>query len=419
MEKSYLDIAKKVGIPGWDSTDPKIDKLELVKDWFERKTSGKWILILDNADDVDMLYGRDSGSIPLADYFPCAPNGAILLTTRNKKVGTRFQPSMMKLIHLQPLSVTESVRLLQARIGTGVDEELYANLATALENVPLALIQAAAFISEQSCEVSDYLQLYSQSDATKIQLLNDDFDDEIRDRDTDTKNPIAATFMISFEQIKRFDAYAAKILSYMSMLDPKAIPKSLLPYNGDAMGFRKALGTLEAYSLITKSSQEIQDDDFYDLHRLVRLAMHNWLNMNNELHLATSEAYLVMGERYPVSTFENREACRTCFPHAMVLLSIDRMIDPGMCQPETHMAQAELSYKVSRYLLQKGDYRLGESMVQSSLVIKEKWLGEEEVETLHAMLLRSLHLEGLGKTKEALKLGADATAAAEDARART
>lgn len=76
IEKDYLDIAKEVGIPGWENSG--CDQLAVVKDWFERKIPGRWILVLDNADDIDMLYGDSSR---LADFFPRAANGIILLTT--------------------------------------------------------------------------------------------------------------------------------------------------------------------------------------------------------------------------------------------------------------------------------------------------------------------------------------------------
>ena len=57
IEKGYLDIAKEVNIVGWDSRDPRFDKTLLVKSWLEGNASGRWILILDNADDIDLLYG--------------------------------------------------------------------------------------------------------------------------------------------------------------------------------------------------------------------------------------------------------------------------------------------------------------------------------------------------------------------------
>lgn len=414
IEKDYLDIAKAVGIPGWE--DPKFDKLGMVKDWFERKALGKWILIIDNADDIDMLYGGPANSIRYADYFPRASSGAILLTTRNMKVGTRFTSSVQNLIHVQPLPVAESIRLLKAKIIANVNEEDYASLAIALDNVPLALVQAAAFITEQSSSISEYLHLYNQSDTTKIQLLSDDFEDDIRDKDT--KRPVVITFFISFEQIKKSDPYAAEILSFMSMLDPQAIPRSLLINDESPVICRKALGTLQAFSLITRSSRQDQDDELYDLHRLVRLAMYSWLIRNGELAVSKRKAVLIMTERFNVlggNFHENRETCRIYFPHALAILSSIPMKDDSVSsqairssittQSEMQVEQSDLFYTVSKYLRYRGDYRAGQPMMQRSLAIREEVLGQEHAKTLRSMCEMIWYLNTQGNAKEALKVG--------------
>ena len=50
----------------------------------------------------------------------------------------------------------------------------------------------------------------------------------------------------------RHDPPAADMLSVMGMLDSQAIPKSLLPSDASTrtVAFEKALGTLQAFSLI-------------------------------------------------------------------------------------------------------------------------------------------------------------------------
>ena len=67
-----------------------MDILQLVKDWLEDDMSGKWLLIIDNADDSDVLYSPTTQSARLADHIPRSENGCILLITRNGKVGHKF-----------------------------------------------------------------------------------------------------------------------------------------------------------------------------------------------------------------------------------------------------------------------------------------------------------------------------------------
>lgn len=70
VNKTGLEIARNAKIPGWE--DPKSKKLELVKEWLENPRSGKWLLLIDNADDFNLLFG--SGG--LAKSLPRSNDGA-------------------------------------------------------------------------------------------------------------------------------------------------------------------------------------------------------------------------------------------------------------------------------------------------------------------------------------------------------
>ena len=416
IEKDYLDIAKEVGIAGWENAE--FDQLGMVKDWFERKTQGRWILILDNADDIDMLYG-DHGR--LADYFPHAPNGAILLTTRNRKVGIKFTESDRTLIHVEALAVAESIRLLQAKIHSDFGEAEYAHLADALHNVPLALVQAAAFILQESLSISAYLRLYNHSDAAKIQLLDDDFEDHTRDKET--QNAVARTLVISFEQIKNCDAHAAELLSFMSMLDPQAIPRSLLPGDQNPVTFTKALSTLQAFSLIIKSSRQAHEDELYDLHRLVRLVMFGYLSRNNAHEISMRNATLIMLDRFPdYNQTGNREICRMLLPHAAVILdSLETLNDSVSSQviesfnKNRMEMESDLLLKIAVYVADKGEHKQGQSMMQRALTIRDRVLGPEHEKTLDCASEIAWVLLRQNYTAEAIQLGRTTLSRAERA----
>jgi hypothetical protein len=53
VNKTCAEIARIVKITGWE--DPKSNKIELVKEWLESPKSGKWTLLLDNADDFELF----------------------------------------------------------------------------------------------------------------------------------------------------------------------------------------------------------------------------------------------------------------------------------------------------------------------------------------------------------------------------
>ena len=104
-----------------------------------------------------------------------------------------------------------------------------------------------------------------------VELLSQDFEDEWRY--AESKNPVAITWLISFHQIQRLNSLAADYLSFMSCIDPRDIPQSLLPPDTSQVKQQNALGLLKAYSFITGQA----DDQTVSLHRLVHVATRNWL----------------------------------------------------------------------------------------------------------------------------------------------
>ena len=381
MEKAYQEIAKEARLLG--AEDPKVDQLLLVKGWLESEASGSWVMIIDNADDEKLFFGEDEGhadspstfSSTLAYYFPRRPNGSVLLTTRNKKLAVKFaEAKLTTVITIPEMRISESKSLLFQKLGEdGHDDNDLTELVEILENLPLALVQAAAFIQENSQSIGEYLCTYRRSDSSKTKLLSQNFEDS--ERHPGSKNPVAATWAISFEQIRRNNHRAADLLSLMSVLDMQAIPKSLLSSDKEDVEFEKALGTLKAFSLITPE----QSHQAFNLHRLVYLATRNWMNMNEELESWTRKALVLLSELFPRATYRNREIWTAYLPHARIVLNSNHL------PASEDIAQATLLYSVSVAFQQKGDYDPAEVMAQKSFDLRENVLGEKHADTLHSL----------------------------------
>src|SRR5690348_11232575 len=102
------------------------------------------------------------------------------------------------------------------------------DLVQQLDYMPLAITQAAAYISQRAprVTVSTYLETFKKSDDDRAQLLQI----YIRDlwRDGQASNSIVATWQISFEHIRQTRDSAARLLALMSLFDREAIPDHLL-----------------------------------------------------------------------------------------------------------------------------------------------------------------------------------------------
>ena len=329
LRKAFDDIAKQVRIPGYQ--DPGADTLRLVKEWFESDASGRWLLIIDNVDDTELLYPSTAQSTRYADYLPKSETGSILLTTRNGKVGHEFAAAQNVLI-LSGMGPEESVALLSIRLGNDQSEESLKELAEELGQVPLALVQAASFITQNKVTIGRYLQLYRRSDSIKIQLLSDNFEDE--GRDALSKNPIATTWSVSFEYIKEQDTQAADLLSFISMLANEGVPEFLLPHGTDPVKFEKAIGTLHAFSFISTRYIELNNSQHrcFDFHRLVRVAMRNWLTMNERFDHWTACAIEELAVVVNRPDLERYDFGSQCMPHATELLAVERL--HGASEPQ-------------------------------------------------------------------------------------
>lgn len=82
FEQGYRDIATVGEIPGCD--DPKANILQLVNDWLSDERNGKWLMVLDNADDTDTLLHTAGENPPIVDFLPRVLHGSILITSRNQ-----------------------------------------------------------------------------------------------------------------------------------------------------------------------------------------------------------------------------------------------------------------------------------------------------------------------------------------------
>lgn len=180
--------------------------------------------------------------------------------------------------------------------------------------LPLAIVQAAAYINENGIALSEYLSLLEEQEQDVIDLLSEDFDDDGRYQDV--KNPVATTWLVSFEHIRRLDPLAAEYLSFMSCIDPKDIPQSLLPPAQSRKKETDAIGALNAYSFASKRAA----DEALDVHRLVHLAMRNWLRTKNEWLVWADKTMKRLVEVIPLGGHDNKKVWKACLPHAHYIL---------------------------------------------------------------------------------------------------
>ena len=318
FERDVLEIGKKLRIPGIG--DDKAD----IKNLFKQRLSNsseKWLLIVDNADD-EVLWGRRADTtrdIPsLAQYLPQTANGSIVITTRSRNVATFVAGKGV--IELDRMARMEGVKMFQEILETpelASDDTMMLTLTERLAGLPLALVQAASFINMNKQSVQTYLRLLDQPEDEIIKLLSKDFGDP--SRYPNARNPIATTWLISFDHIRKNYEFAAQILSSMACIHETNIPPSLLPEAKSELDMVEAIGVLKGYSFVKcypKSNSITCSTEVYSLHQLVQLAARNWLKMKGSFSDWTKASLTRIAELFPTRDHQYRSIWISYLPHA-------------------------------------------------------------------------------------------------------
>lgn len=311
VEQACMVIAEMIGLPDVKPAETK----ERIKAYFSQKDR-KWLLIFDNADDMDMWMESSKNGPPLKDFLPDNSQSHIVFTTRNRKLAVKLASS--DVIHVRALDEKTGMEFLKnSLIEKNLLDDSHAVLALLeqLTFLPLAVAQAASYMNENNINVSDYLELLREQEADVVELLSEDFGDDGRYKDV--QNPVAMTWLVSFQQIQKLDELACDYLSLMGCVAPRNIPKSFLPQAASKKKMTDALGLLSAYSFITIQPGNAS----ISLHRLVHLATRNWMKKGEQFPRYIKMAGDRLNEIFPNDDETNRQLWREYLPHALALLN--------------------------------------------------------------------------------------------------
>ena len=361
-------------------------------------------MIIDNADDSEVFFKSHKGDLGnsgamnqpplktgLGSYIPECSHGSILVTTRNKQVGIKLTRNR-DVIEVAAMSQAESIELIRKRIeGDSSDDSDLAVLTEQLGNLPLTLVQAAAFIQENTLSIKTYLDILQSSDEARVNLLSQAFEE--MGRDSAVPNAVTTTWMISFNQIKEQQPYAAGLLSLMSFFNRQDIPKSLLSHDEkDLVELEKALGVLKAYSFITASVQ----DKSFNMHRLIHLVTRKWLEIEGEAGQWAERGLAAVAESFPSADYENWTECAALLPHSYAVLH--------SAKDETAVL-VYLLYNTASYLWYRVQWKGAEKLYTQAFKIGTRVQGSEHPNTLATMNGLASTYRELGQLDKAEPLG--------------
>ncbi|KAL2849950.1 hypothetical protein BJY01DRAFT_245746 [Aspergillus pseudoustus] len=293
VEQGFLKLAQRVGLEHADTAALK----QRVKTFLDN-TPFKWLLIFDNADDMEMWTKGSETVPPLKDILPHNEKGRVLFTIRNRNLAVKLVSS--KVVQVADMDKDTTLDMLDKLLIDKAlleDQQVTATLLEQLCFLPLAISQAAAYIKKNGISLSDYLSLLANQEADTVELLSENFEDD--GRYSEIQNPVITTWLIFFDQVRQVNKLAVEYLSFMA-----------------------PLGLLKAYSFIS----EHIDTGLVTLNRLVHLATRNWMRRDQFFAARILESAAWMDELFKdfgEGNLAKRELWRLYLPHAISLTQSD------------------------------------------------------------------------------------------------
>jgi len=362
---------------------------EAVKGWF--KDHPEWLLIFDNADDLEMV----------RDFLPTGGRGHILLTTRAHATGRlaqqrieveKMEPDEGALFLLHRAKLLDSNALLEA--APKIDQHTASEIVQTMDGLPLALDQAGAYIEETGCGLQNYLTLYRAQGA---QLLKDRGGLVI-----DHPESVATTWLLSFQKVEKANKAAAELLCFYAFLASDAIPKELIVESAAKLGstleaivadpfsFDAAIRELLKYSLV----QPDPKDNTLSIHRLVQEVLKEQMDEDTQ-RLWAERAVRAVSRVFPNPEYTNWDLCRKLLLHAQVCSTLIEQWQLLFTEA------AALLNNMGFYLWQRGEYEQVEQLHHRALAIRENVLGPENSDTATSLVHLAFFYNNRGKYEEA------------------
>ncbi|EXL39770.1 hypothetical protein FOCG_17622 [Fusarium oxysporum f. sp. radicis-lycopersici 26381] len=421
----YKTIGKKLGV---DKRLDGTDLLDAVRNEIEARS--KWVMILDNADDLKLFGvgqqpkgGETNENVDqnLHKYVPCTLVGARHgIEVRSMAVGEAT--TLLARVRDEPISAKEAVE------EAGVDA-----LLQELQCLPLAISQAGAYMRRMSMTAEQYLDLLRQG-KTRWEVLK--LSDADRHRRPEVSNSVLETWRISMEQIRAESENSYRILHVIAYVDSQDISYDLAAAAGrydandvdevvseDSQDLTRQASELEVLEAIARlrefsflSLRQTDDGDRrYEMHKLVQEAIRYGLRVRGSVVPTISnalrvdkgpkedegyycgKALQVVDDLFPTSEPATWVRCEEYLTHAIRVGEWAEM-------SKTEIETATLFTRVSYFLYDRGRWREKEPVDSRAWGLRRAVLGEKHPETISSMADFAATYHEQGRYDEAEKL---------------
>jgi hypothetical protein len=343
----------------------------------------RWLLIYDNAEAPPVL----------ASFLP-GGSGHVVITSR--------YPDWQELA--VPLSVdvfdpSESIALLRQRLPRLTEQDA-ARIADAVDNLPLALAQTAAYLHDTGLSAEAYLALLTdQAPSILAQGLP-------------TTYPVsfAANLQLASQRLAADNLAALTLLQLAAQLAPEPIPFTLFTAHpdrlppplaaaaSDPVAFAGITGLLRRRALAGVGPDSLQ------LHRLIQTILRKSpINISTQDDMTTLARQLLR-HAVPADPWNNPASWptwRQLLPHVLAIADPAHGIDHASDDVPWLLDRA------ATYLQTRGEPRPARALFQRAHQLRRDRFGEDHPDTLTAASNLAFDLKALGDYQQARTLNED------------
>ncbi|KAJ7716785.1 hypothetical protein B0H16DRAFT_1701222 [Mycena metata] len=355
----------------------------------------KWLLFFDNADDP---------KINLNDFLPKCNHGNLIITSRNPEIR-----SYGAYTFVSDMEKADALTLLLRRANKESSEEnlkFATEIVKGLYNLPLAIVQAGAFISKSE-DLEGYLALYHSN---RVKLLSE----KAAQSHDDYAQTVFTTWQISFNQLSHLAATFLQLCSFLhytgisedmfstaskydflpwlppreELQEPLEFLSHFLGPTGEwnSLKFLDVTTEIKAYSLISFDAKT----KLFSIHPLVHAWSRSTLSDEQPLQSCMSSILGMCMSKIP--NHEMTLASVQVIPHIILLKGAnpDGVADFGRVFWKIHYSA--------------GKFKDAQGIAQQVLEKSQLLLGENHPDTLVAMGNLALIYSELGEFQKAKEL---------------
>lgn len=390
VQTTIADLAKRMNIPSLNVEDAVREVLTALR---RNRPYGRWLLVFDN---VNM--SEDIGE------FLRIGSGHIIVTSRSDVWAGIAQVVEVNVFHRE-----ESIAFLRHRLAD-IRQEDADELAGRLDDLPLALEQAAAWQAETHISSHDYLALFDErlarlQEDERLARLQDV--ERVRRAEPATDYyplPVAVTWSLALDRLRESQPEVVLLLQLCAYFAPEPIPWNILSVGRFVevlpASLRRALSSnrerdrmireIKKYAL----AQVDYGNNRLQLHRLAQLVLREQLSSDEEREAVRHQAHMVIAAADPgdPDVPDNWERYRELWPHVELSASVE-------CR---YREVREIVLNLTRYLYMRGNYDAGQTFAETALRHWQQNFPDDDQALLVLVRHLATILRALGRDSEAM-----------------